>query len=76
MLQAAPAPPPASAAKVVPLFRVKDKRTIEEVQAVRNAGLEPHVVVQCVFIIVVISTLSVWIDQGEGQGVGWVGGWR
>lgn len=30
---AAPAPPPASAAKVVPLFRVKDKRTIEEVQA-------------------------------------------
>ncbi len=33
--QAAVAPPPPSATKVVPLFRVKDKRTIEEVQAVR-----------------------------------------
>ena len=36
-IQAAPvaAPPPSTAVKVVPLFRVKDKRTIEEVQAVR-----------------------------------------
>ncbi len=29
-------PPPPTATKVVPLFRVKDKRTIEEVQAVRD----------------------------------------